>query len=240
MLSLPGKRILLLIVLNLFLCCNKCSSNIPTSHLLIRQQRHRSTLTSALPKEVMFRPNPRKPASLSFEKIQFAISDERLSRLRDSWLNPKQMELPQQHNAQPDSATLEKWNDEFIITHLSSDTIIGLRHEIDVLIGLEILIVKVNGKLELTQGWEKRVPHMVLNEMRDTWGKMHDLFCINNMIKSSLESCWEEDEFGWQLASSLDDKLVFEEEEYQLRKQIFTENYNNWVNEQSGVGEFGV
>lgn len=178
---------------------------------------------------VMFAGNPRICGSLSFEKIRHALDDEGImSRLRDSWLNPQKQLSLQQPNAQ--------WNDEmvydeWIITHLSSDEMTGIRQEVDVLVSLGILNVTTNGKIVLADKWVDRVPHMILNEMKDYWGSeldVHNLFCIHDRIKLPLER---------KLASSEDDD---EEEEYQMRKQIFTENYQNWVNERSGVGIFNI
>jgi len=222
------------------------------------QQRHRSTLTSPLSKEVMFRGNPRTPGSLSFENIRFVLNEERMSRLRDAWQCPHQ-KITQQLSRQPSSSqqqpadrdTIERLNDEWVVTQLSSDAVTGLRHEINVLVSLGILSIQANGKLVLKQGWERRTPHIVLNEMRDSWGPeldIHNLFCIDDRIKFSLESRWEHVEVGWRFTSSPEDsmfdddgdELVFDDEEYQLREQIFTENYTNWVSEKSGMGEFGV
>lgn len=200
----------------------------------------------------MFKGNPREPESLSFEKVQFLLNEERMSRLRDVWKNPKQMKQQSNISEQQSAAgkdTVEKWNDEWIITHLSSDATTGLRHEISVLSSLGLLSIESNGKLVLAKGWEEKVPHMVLNEMKDLWGTgmdVHNLFCIHDRIKSSLESSWEyvEDEQGWRLTSEGDydddDDLIFEDEEYLLRQQIFIENHNDWVSEKSGMGEFGV
>ncbi|KAL7537381.1 hypothetical protein ACHAXR_007784 [Thalassiosira sp. AJA248-18] len=219
----------------------------PTHSDFAWQQRHRSTLTNPLPKDVMFKGNPRMPGSLSFEKIRFLLDNNRMMRLRDAWENPKQMQLPET-TSQPDGDMIEKWNDEWIVAHLSSDAMTGLCHEIDVLTSLGILSINTNGKLALEQGWEKKVPQLILNEMKDAWGSevdMYNLFCIHDRIKSSLEGHWEHVEDGWRIASDNDDamdddELVFENDEYQMRKQIFIENYTNWVSEQSGMGEFGV
>lgn len=175
---------------------------------------------------VMFAGNPRMPGSFSFEKIRHVLGYEGImSRLRDSWLNPKQKQLSLQ---QPNDEIV---NDEWIITHLSSDEMTGIRQEVDVLVSLGILNVPTNGKIVLADKWVDRVPHMILNEMKDYWGSeldVHNLFCIHDRIKLPLER---------KLASSEDDD---EEEEYQMRKQIFTENYQNWVNERSGVGIFNI
>jgi hypothetical protein len=61
----------------------------------------------------------------------------------------------------------------------------------------------------------------------------------------TLERHWEPDEHGWRVASNDvddngNDELVFEDEEYQLREQIFRENYSNWVSASLGMGEFGI
>ncbi len=71
------------------------------------------------------------------------------------------------------------------------------------------------------------------------------IFCVHDKIKSKLEGHWEQDEYGWRVAMNNvddddDDELVFEDEEYQLREQIFRENYSNWVSASLGMGEFGV
>eukprot|EP00986_Skeletonema_menzelii_P004713 scaffold1639_cov46-Skeletonema_menzelii.AAC.1 len=62
---------------------------------------------------------------------------------------------------------MEQWNDEWTITHLSSDAVTGIAHEIDVLENLGILKINQNGSIVLAQGWQRRVPHMILNEMKD-------------------------------------------------------------------------
>ena len=197
----------------------------------------------------MFKGNPRKPGSLSFANVRFLLDEERMSRLRDDWKNPTQTQLPQP-TFQPDSDAEDKLNDEWVVSHLASDSVTGLLHEVNVLVGLNILSVAGNGKMALSPGWERRVPHMVLNEMDDSWGSnvdVNNLYCIHDKIKSSLDRQWKRVEGeGWRLASKNDmiddddEELVFEDEEYQLRKHIFTENYTNWISEKSGMGEFGV
>ena len=186
----------------------------------------------------MFKGNPRTPGSLSFENIRFMLDSGRMSRLRTAWEKPV--------NKLDDYAA--EINDEWIVSHLASDTVTGLRHEIDVMISLGILSVEANGKLVLAHNWHTRIPHMILNEVKYAWGSKVDvknLFCIHDRIKLTLESHWEPDENGWRVASNNvddynDDELVFEDEEYQLREQIFRENYSNWVSASLGMGEFGV
>jgi hypothetical protein len=203
------------------------------------QQRHRSFIKTPLSKEVMFKGNPRKPGTLSFENLRFILTEERLARLKDNWLNPDKLKLPPQ-------STMESWNDEWTIAHLSSDTVTGVAHEINVLENLGILEIKKNGTIVLAKGWERRVPHMILNEMKDTWGSdmdVNNLHCIHERVISSLEDVWEYsgDEEGWRFESGdLDDDLVFEDEEYELRRQIFLENYDGFVNSTKGVGNFGI
>jgi len=186
----------------------------------------------------MFKGNPRTPGSLSFENIRFVLDEGRMSRLRDAWEKHA-------HKLDEDATDI---NDEWIVTYLVSNTVTGLRHEIDVMVSLGILSVEANGKLILAKNWQERVPHMILNEVKYAWGSkvdVNNLFCIHDKIKSSLESHWEQDEYGWRLASNdvndnKDDELVFDDEEYQLREQIFRENYTNWVSASLGMGEFGV
>lgn len=209
----------------------------PRTFPTFRQQRHRSTLTAPLPKEVMFKGNPRTPGSLSFENIRFMLDTGRMLRLRTAWEEPV-FKLD-------DYAT--EINDEWIVSHLVSDIVTGLRHEIDVMISLGMLSVE-NGKLVLAQNWYMRVPHMILNEVKYAWGSkvdVNNLFCIHDRIKLTLERHWEPDEHGWRVASNDvddndNDELVFEDEEYQLREQIFRENCSNWVSASLGMGEFGV
>lgn len=204
-----------------------------------RQQRHRSVLTKPLPKDVMFRGNPRNPGALSFENIRFILDKGRMLRLQSAWENSK---------AEINHSGVESWNDEWIITYLSSDQITGLRHEIDVMENLDLITVKPNGSIDLKPEWEKRVPHMILIDMKE-WGTAvdpHNLFCIHPSVKSALETAWEQvDDYGWRYANETDaieenDEVVFDDEEYYLRKQIFEENFNNFVNEDSGVGNFGI
>ncbi|KAL3807622.1 hypothetical protein ACHAXA_005252 [Cyclostephanos tholiformis] len=203
------------------------------------QQRHRSTLTTPLPKEVMFKGNPRTPGTLSFENIRFILDDELMTRLRQSWERSA-------HNLDDDATEI---NDEWIVSHLSSDTMTGVRHEIDVMSSLGILTIKASGALVLSENWHERVPHMILNEVKYAWGSkvdVNNLFCVHNKIKATLESYWKQDEYGWRIASHVvdddddDAELVFDDEEYQLREQIFRENYSNWVSASLGMGEFGV
>jgi hypothetical protein len=188
----------------------------------------------------MFKGNPRKPGSHSFENIQFVLDEERMSRLRSNWKARRISAIPN------DRDTSEDLNDEFMVAHLSSDSMTGLRHEINVLISMHILSIQENGRIVLVKGWEDRVPHMMLIEMQKLWGTdvdTNNLYCIHDTIKLSLENHWEhyEDE-GWRRIEDDDnnDELAFDDVEYQLREKIFTENYYNWVNEKSGMGEFGI
>jgi len=203
------------------------------------QQRHRSVITAPLPKEVMFAGNPRKPGTLSFENVRFMLTDERLARLKNNWLNPEQLKFPPQST----SEEMEQWNDEWTITHLSSDAVTGIAHEIDVLENLGILKINQNGSIVLAQGWQRRVPHMILNEMKDAWGSdTNNLHCIHEKI-TSLEDAWQHDEDEWRFESDGlddDDDVVYEDDEYELRRQIFLENYDAFVNSRKGVGEFGI
>lgn len=207
--------------------CYSWSSN--SSHFL-RQQRHRSKLATPLPKEVMFKGNPREPGQRSFENVRFALDAERMSRLRTVWKS----------SAQTSAKSMEALDDEWIVTHLSSDAVTGLQHEIEVLVSLGLLSTDQNGLLCLAQGWERRVPHSILNEMRDEWSAdVHNFFCIHDRIKSSLGERWEEDEDGWRWAED-DDELVYDDEEYDMRKQIFIENHLDWAQQRGGMGGFGV
>jgi len=195
-----------------------------------------------LSKEIIFKGNPRKPGSHSFENIQFVLDEDRMSRLRSNWDAKHTSTIPNDRDA------TEDLNDEYMIAHLSSDNMTGLRHEISVLISMQIISIQADGRISLAKGWEDRVPHMMLIEMQQLWGTEVDtnnLYCIHDTIKLSLEKHWEhyEDE-GWQREEEDDDnnndELAFDDVEYQLREQIFAENYYNWVNEKSGMGEFGI
>ena len=127
----------------------------------IRQQRHLTLLTSPLPREIMFKGNPRKPGHLSFENIQFMIDDDRIKRLE---LTSSVSEVN----------TIDEW----IVNYLSSDQVTGLCHEIDILESLGLVEIKSGGEICLASGWQKLCPHMILNEMRDTWGKdIHVIIC---------------------------------------------------------------
>lgn len=182
----------------------------------------------------MFKGNPRNTESgsrLSFEMVHLFFDQQRMLRLRDAWEN-------QIGNSK------ENWDDEWIVTQVSSDTMTGLRHEIEVLASLGMLSVKANGKIVLAQGWENKVPHMVLNEMREAWGSRMDidnLFLIHDRVKKALQGAWEHvEEDGWRLTSDDDNEVIYDDEEYEMRKQIFIENYKTWISENHGMGVFGV
>jgi hypothetical protein len=223
------------------------------------QQRHRSTITTPLSKEVMFMGNPRTPGLLSFENIHFILDDERLSRLRIAWEQQHAHNNKHDHDRDDDNNDMTEINDEWIITHLISDTVTGLRHELNVLVNMGILYIDTSGKIVLARNWEEHVPHMILNDMKYAWGTkvdVNNLFCIHDTIKTSLELYWKSNEYGWQrrrLAISNNNNVddnnnntnveyenVFDDEEYQLREQIFRENYTNYLSASLGMGEFGV
>lgn len=179
----------------------------------------------------MFKGNPRSPGARSFENIQHLLNDERMKRLRSAWTKADS------------SSSLIGGNDEWIVFHLSSDAVTGLRHEIDVLEGIGLLSISVNGKIELQKDWQKRIPHMVLVDMKDAWGPeidVHNLYCVHDTVRG-LAGHWEHDdeEDEWRLESEEED-LTFDDDEYDLRKQIFLENYIAYMNEENGVGDFGI
>jgi hypothetical protein len=193
----------------------------------------------------MFRGNPRKPGSHSFENIRFVLDDERMSRLRRTWEGKV---------ATDPNSTVDTLKDKYMIAHLCSDDVTGLYHEMNVLTSMNILSIPDDGRLTLAEGWEGRVPHMMLIEMQTLWGTEEDtnnLYCIHDRIKSSLAKHWEHtDDEGWRQVSIKDEdddiedddknNLAFDDVEYQLREQIFTENFYSWANEKSGMGEFGI
>lgn len=184
-----------------------------------------------IPHRVMFKGNPRSPGARSFENIQHLLNDERMKRLRSAWTTTDS------------SYSLIGGNDEWIVFHLSSDAVTGLRHEIDVLEGIGLLSISVNGKIELQKDWQKRIPHMVLVDMKDAWGPeidVHNLYCVHDTVRG-LAGHWEHDdeEDEWRLESEEED-LTFDDDEYDLRKQIFLENYIAYMNEENGVGDFGI
>ncbi|KAL7542135.1 LOW QUALITY PROTEIN: hypothetical protein ACHAWF_007101, partial [Thalassiosira exigua] len=193
--------------------------------------------------DVMFKGNPRIPGSLSFENVHLLLDHRRMSRLRDAWCNPERLRLLKPGAPSLDKEAREKLEDEWIVAYLSSDGATGLRQEIDVLIGLSILQQRRDGTLALAPNWPRRVPHMMLDEMVELWGTGADrrnLSCVHETIKS-MESQWERMEDGWRLLSDDNgDEVEFDDEEYHMREEIFTENYNNWVSEKSGMGGFGV
>jgi hypothetical protein len=168
---------------------------------------------------VVFKGNPREPSKHSYECIQFILDEERMTRLEDK--------------------SASQLNDEWIVAYLSSDKVTGLCHEIDVLESMGLLDINAAGHIKLARGWHKKVPHMMLLEMRDVWGvekDVHNLHCIHNKIRS-LGQHWEcIDGEGWR---STDDTVEYGDEEYDLRKQIFSENFSTWMNEGVGVASFG-
>lgn len=172
----------------------------------------------------MFKGNPRKPGDRSFEKIQFLLDDELMTRLENK--------------------SAVSIDDEWLITYLASDKVTGLSHEIEVLETMGLLEVKAGGKLTFAPGWQKKVPHMMLNEMRDVWGSEKDaqnLYCIHSSIRS-IEKTWESIEGeGWRLTVNGKETfdLDLDDDEYEMRKQIFTENFQSYVNQGIGVGDFG-
>lgn len=177
----------------------------------------------------MFKGNPRKPGNLSFENIQFMLLNDRLERLQNAESSP------------------EGLNDEWIVTYLASNEVTGLRHEIDVLESMGLIEIKKGGNMSLASTWQSKVPHMMLVEMRDDWGPdkdVHNLHCVHNTIRA-LRKDWEcVGDDGWRLSTdgviaSEGSDLDFENEEYYLRKQIFYENFDSFVNEEIGVGVFG-
>ena len=176
----------------------------------------------------MFKGNLRKPGNLSFENIQFMLNDDCMTRLNAS--------------------NLESIHDHWVVTYLASDEVTGLYHEIDVLETMGILQIDSEGNVSLAPGWQKKVTHHMLIEMRDGWGTkedVHNLYCVNDTIRS-LSNDWEYiGGEGWRSVSKTessfdDENLDFDDEEYELRKQIFSENYNSFVNEQIGFADFGL
>ena len=177
----------------------------------------------------MFKGNPRKPGNLSFENIQFMLLNDRLERLQNA------------------ESSREGLNDEWIVTFLASNEVTGLRHEIDVLESMGLIEIKKGGNISLASTWQSKVPHMMLVEMKDDWGPdkdVHNLHCVHNTIRA-LRNDWEcVGDDGWRLSTggviaSEGSDLDFENEEYYLRKQIFYENFDSFVNEEIGVGVFG-
>ncbi|EJK74883.1 hypothetical protein THAOC_03413, partial [Thalassiosira oceanica] len=195
------------------------------------QQRHRSRLTSPLAKEVMFRGNPREPGSLSFEDVHLMLPEDRLARLRGGAARgpgPACQPPPPPH-------------DEWIVSHLSSEAATGLRHEVDVLVGVGLLAVADDGSLLLADGWERRAYHSLLNDMKD-WGSdedPHGLFGVHGRIKK-LETKWRNKNGEWQYSEGGSVVVTLKDQEYQTRKEVFTDNYSNWTSEKSGMGTFGV
>lgn len=198
----------------------------------------------------MFKGNPREPGARSFENIRFVLDEARMTRLRSTW----EGNLTGPRDRDQCSST-EELNDEFIIAHLSSDSMTGLSHEIQVLRSMDILSIHDDGRITLAKGWEDRVTHMMLIEMKNMWGSKADtynLYCIHDTIKLSLANHWKhnDDEGYWQRVFVKEDggddveddenEFAFDDEEFHLREQIFSENYYNWVSEKSGMGEFGV
>ena len=181
-------------------------------------------------KEVMFRGNPREPGSLSFENVHLMLPEDRLARLRDKARQgiDSTGQLPPPH-------------DEWIVSHLSSEAVTGLRHEIDVLVGIGLLSVTVDGSLVMADGWERHAYHSLLNDMEE-WGSdkdAHGLFGVHSGIKN-LETKWRNNNGKWQYSDGGSVVVTLKDQEYQTRKEVFTDNYSNWKNEKSGVGTFGV
>ena len=195
-------------------------------------QRHRSTLSTPLPKSVMYKGNPRTPDTLSFEKIHYTIDDQMLTHLEELWLdnpNTTLMEIHERTKNFPNYSKIYLY--EWIVAHLSSDATTGLRHEMNSLISEGVLKVKTNGYIVLEDDWEMKVPRMVLNEMKELWCTkldVYNFYGINKQIKSPLESYWSE--HG-------DEK---DDEELKLRRDVFLENLNSYCETKVGMGEFGV
>lgn len=136
-------------------------------------------------------------------------------------------------------------NDEWLVTHLASDKVTGLHHEIDVLESLGLVEVKDGGKVTLATGWQRKVPHMMLNEMRDEWGSEKDvqnLYCIHPTLRA-LDKTWESIEGeGWRFIAADGEEtfdLDLDDDEYAIRKHVFEENFQSYTNVGIGVGDFG-
>jgi len=191
-------------------------------------QRHRSTLSTPLSKSVMYKGNPRTPDTLSFEKIHYVIEDQMLTHLEELWLDNPNTTLMEIHERTKNFPNYSKiWLHEWIVAHLSSDSTTGLRHEINCLISEGVLKVRSNGFIVFGDDWEKKVPRMVLNEMKEIWGSrldVYNFYCINKRITYNLSEHGDEKD----------------DEELKLRRDVFIENFNSYKCKKVGMGEFGV
>ncbi|EJK72680.1 hypothetical protein THAOC_05766 [Thalassiosira oceanica] len=74
------------------------------------------------------------------------------------------------------------------------------------------------------------------------WGSdedAHGLFGVHGRIKK-LETKWRNENGEWQYSEGGSVVVTLKDQEYQTRKEVFTDNYSNWTSEKSGMGTFGV
>jgi len=175
--------------------------------------------------------NPRNPDSLSYENIRFLLDEETMERI-------SQDDSTLQHH-KTGSADNNITNDKILVGYLVSNSKTGMMNDISYLVNEKMIKIDSNGIPQLSKGWIKVAQPFLLNELWDLKTKYGNKCNIHNTIYDEFSNSWSRLEIGWALNDSPMD-IVYYHDEYDRKKELFEDNFNQILNKHEGIFQFGI
>lgn len=171
--------------------------------------------------------NPRKPGTLTFENISFAIND--FSIVDEQGANDRKDD---------EQTVTDRFSSLSYILHPSST---GAVDELMALIGQGVLELHEDGIPRKTKRWWYYVDVLLLDDMTINWSTKADpngKFGIDNELRKTLESKWALSELGWKCSG--DESIVFQTREFQHWREAFENKLKTRSDDAEGIGRFGI
>ena len=166
--------------------------------------------------------NPRRAGKYSLANVRFLLDDSVAAQLVGATDSSEQQ------------VAMEK------LAFACSPATTGVCDELLALI--RTLVVEIDGRgiPVLSQDWWTKIDFLLLDEMRDVWGRVVDRIGkhgVSEPIRTQLEDTWKNTEFGWALAENEDD-IIYDAREFSEWWNAFCEQRQSASNAQDGIGRF--
>lgn len=157
--------------------------------------------------------NPRIPGSLSFEQLEFV-------------------------NITPGDPKAE---DLVRLAYLVSPERTGLLDEMMALVETGLLERTMDGGAVLPKDWFMKVDPLILENMEAHWSVEADpnsKYLVHPKVRNGMTN-WERVDGGWALKEEPSD-VIFYDEEWEEWRKTFLDREERRVNQEDGIGNFGI
>ena len=132
-------------------------------------------------------------------------------------------------------------NEELAIVHFVSYQKTGLLHEVLTLLKSGIIKIDSQGFVDLSENWSSKVHPIILKDMCES-GWSSDLdpsnkFCIHHRIRDGLSVEWSKTTMGF---TNKDSSITHFDHDYEVKRDLFENRFEAFLNEQEGIAKFGI